>query len=139
MPRKFSYADYYDDRGETRPSNYRDMVYGNTQQYSGPTDDALARSSASSVEDDMLRGLLGSNRKLGKGENAGPPGAYALAKYPELSRAVEWAKTGNMPLTAGGGITAWLEEQQDPRLRDKNSQKRKQWAAQQARLLGGRY
>jgi hypothetical protein len=138
MPRKYSYADYWDDQGMTRPSSYRDMVYGAAQQYAGPGQDAAARGSASSIEDEMLRGLLSSKRKLKEGEG-GPSGTYALAKYPELSRAVEWARTGNMPLTAGGGITAWLKEQQDPALRDKNSQKRRNWAAQQSRLLGGRY
>ena len=123
----------------TRPENYRDMAYGSFQQHAGPTQDALARSGASAVEDEMLRGLLGSSRELQEGESGGPSGSYALAKYPELSRAVEWAKTGNMALTAGGGVDAWLKEQQDPQLRDRNAQKRKEWAAQQARLLGGRY
>ena len=139
MPSKFSYADYWDDRGMDRPSSYRDMVQGTTQQYAGPGQDALARSSASDIEDQMLRSLLGSKKKLKEGDSAGPSGSYALAKYPELSRAVEWLKTGNMPLTAGGGMTAWLKEQQNPALRDRNSAKRRQWAAQQSRLLGGRY
>lgn len=104
----------------------------------GRNDRAVARRIASEGNDSMLRGQLGSRRELREGEG-GPSGAYALAKYPELSRAVEWAKTGNMPLTAGGSVTAWLEEQQNPKLRDKNAEKRRQWAAQQARLLGGRY
>ena len=138
MPRKFSYADYWDDRGMDRPSSYRDMVQGTTQQYAGPGQDALARSSASAIEDQMLRGLLGGSRKKRKGE-ALPQGSYALAKYPELSRAVEWGKTGNMPLTAGGSIAMWLKEQQDPKLRDRNSKQRRDWAGMQARLLGGRY
>ena len=98
MPRKFSHADYWDDRGIDRPSSYRDMVQGSYQQHAGPTQDALARSGASRSEDEMLRGLLGSSRELGRGESAGPSGQYALAKYPELSRAVEWAKTGEHAL-----------------------------------------
>jgi hypothetical protein len=122
----------------TRPSSYRDMAYGNAQQYAGPGQDALARSSASASEDEMLRGLLGSSRELGENERM-PRGSYAGAKYPELSRAVEWGKTGNMPLTGGGSMAMWLKEQQDPQLRDKNSQQRRNWADQQARLLGGRY
>lgn len=105
----------------------------------GRNDQAVARRMASEGSDSRLRGLLGSKKKLKEGDSAGPSGSYALAKYPELSRAVEWLKSGNMPLTAGGGMTAWLEEQQNPALRDRNSAKRKQWAAQQSRLLGGRY
>ena len=105
----------------------------------GQNDQAVARRMASEGSDARLRGQLGSKRKLKEGDSAGPSGSYALAKYPELSRAVEWLKTGNMPLTAGGGMGAWLEEQQDPALRDRNSKKRKQWAAQQSKLLGGRY
>jgi hypothetical protein len=115
------------------------MVYGNTQQYAGPTDDALARSSASAIEDEMLRGLLGSSRELGENESGGPSGSYALAKYPELWKAVQWAKTGNLPGGAGSSEKMWLKEAQDRDLQERNSQKRKQWAAQQSRLLGGRY
>jgi hypothetical protein len=139
MPRKFSYADYWDDRGLDRPSSYRDMVYGTAQQYAGPGEDALARSSASAIEDEMLRGLLGSRKKLKEGESAGPSGSYALAKYPELWKAVTWAATGNLPGGGGSSEKMWLKEAQDRDLQERNSQKRKQWAAQQSRLLGGRY
>jgi hypothetical protein len=139
MPRKFSYADYWDDRGMDRPSSYRDMVYGTAQQYAGPNEDALARSGASAIEDEMLRGLLGSKKKLKEGESGGPGGSYALAKYPELWKAVQWAATGNLPGGGGSSEKMWLKEAQDRDLQERNSQKRKQWAAQQARLLGGRY
>jgi hypothetical protein len=138
MPRKFSYADYWDDRGMDRPSSYRDMVYGTAQQYAGPTEDALARSGASAIEDEMLRGLLGSSRKKRKGE-ALPQGSYALAKYPELWKAVQWAKTGNLPGGLGGSEKMWLKEAQDRDLQERNSQQRRNWAGMQARLLGGRY
>ena len=138
MPRDFSYADYWDDRGMTRPSSYRDMVYGTAQQYAGPNQDALARSSASAVEDEMLRGLLGGSRKKREGESI-PQGAYALAKYPELWKAVEWARTGNLPGGAGSSEKMWLKEAKDSELRDRNSQQRREWAGMQARLLGGRY
>ena len=122
-----------------RPESYRDMAHGTFQQHAGPGQDALARGAASSSEDAMLRGLLGSSRELGENESGGPSGSYALAKYPELWAAVEWAKTGNRPGGSGGGLPEWLKEQQNPGLRDRNSQKRRQWAAQQPRLLGGRY
>jgi hypothetical protein len=114
------------------------MVYGAAQQYAGPNEDALARSGASAIEDEMLRGLLGSSRKKRKGEEL-PEGSFALAKYPELWKAVTWAATGNLPGGIGGSEKMWLKEAQDSGLRERNSQQRKQWAAQQARLLGGRY
>ena len=139
MPRKFSHANYWDDRGMTRPESYRDMVYGGAQQHAGRNQDALARGSASATEDSMLRGLLGSSRELGEGESGGPSGSYALAKYPELWKAVQWAATGNLPGGGGSSEKMWLKEAKDPNLRDRNSQKRKAWAAEQARLLGGRY
>ena len=105
----------------------------------GGGDQAVARRMASEGSDSQLRGLMGSKRKLRKGENAGPQGSYALAKYPDLWKAVTWAATGNLPGGAGSSEKMWLKEQRDPDLRDKNSQKRKQWAAQQASLLDGRY
>jgi hypothetical protein len=138
MPKQFSYADYWDDRGLDRPSSYRDMVYGAAQQYAGPNEDALARSGASAIEDEMLRGLLGSSRKKREGE-AMSQGSYALAKYPELWKAVQWAKTGNLPGGGGSSEKMWLKEAQDSELRDRNSQQRRNWAEMQARLLGGRY
>lgn len=100
----------------------------------GPNQQATARTMASESEDERLRGLLGSKRKLGKREQM-PSGAYALAEYPELRNAVDWARTGNLP---GGSATIqlWLKEQNDPQLRAENMNKRKQWAARQGQLMG---
>ena len=74
--------------------NYYDQIlsmllgsgeYGGNQQ-------ALARADASVAEDDRFKSLTKRKRKLGKNERM-PEGAYALANYPGLSSAVDWAKT----------------------------------------------
>ena len=104
----------------------------------GSGNQAVARRMASEGSDARLRGELGSSRKKRKGESI-PQGAYALAKYPELWKAVEWARTGNLPGGAGSSEKMWLKEAKDSELRDKNAQQRREWAGMQARLLGGRY
>jgi len=104
----------------------------------GQNDQAMARRMASEGSDAKLRSLMGGSRKKRKGE-ALPQGSYAMAKYPELWSAVEWARTGNLPGGAGSSMPMWLKEQKDPQLRDKNSEQRRNWAGMQARLLGGRY
>ena len=93
---------------------------------------ALARGMASESEDEMLRGRLGSRRKRREGE---PPGSFALANYPGLMNAVNWAATGNLP---GGSATIgqWMAEQQDPQLAARGRQKRMDWAKRQRELLG---
>ena len=90
---------------------------------------------ASAKEDLALKGALGGSRKLREGETM-PKGAYALANYPGLQSAVEWAATGNLP-GGSASIGMWLKEQNDMKLRLENSQKRKEWAANQRALLGG--
>ena len=87
---------------------------------------------ASLKEDEALRGQLGHRRKRQAGEREG---TYSEAYYPQLNAATNWAATGNMPLGGGGG-PMWIEEQQNPDLREANSRKRRQWAAYQKALLG---
>ena len=135
-----SSAEWHDQQGLDRGNSFYEMLY-NAMSGSGAygsTQDASARATASGYEDSMLREQLGSSRKKRKGENA-PEGSFALAKYPELWKAVEWAKTGNLPGGAGSSEKMWLKEAQDPALRNKNSEQRKNWAHQQAAMLGGRY
>ena len=116
--------------------NYYDQIlsmllgsgeYGGNQQ-------ALARADASVAEDDRFKSLTKRKRKLGKNERM-PEGAYALANYPGLSSAVDWAKTGNLP-GGNASIGMWLKEQNDMALRDANSKKRKEWAAFQDQFTG---
>lgn len=97
---------------------------------------AAARSMASEAEDEMLRGRLGSRRKRGKNENI-PRGSYALANYPGLMNAVDWASTGNLP---GGSATIgmWLKEAQDPQAASRGRWDRMEWAKKQRELLGRR-
>ena len=93
-----------------------------------------AKGGASEKEDLALKGALGSSRTKRKNERM-PEGAYALADYPGLSSAIDWAKTGNLP-GGSASIGMWLKEQNDMALRDANSKKRKEWAAYQEQLLG---
>ena len=88
---------------------------------------------ASWGETDALAYGLGSKRKASEGEL---PGTHSLAYYPQLNAATDWAATGNMPFAGGGSAQAWLDEQQNPDLREANSRKRRQWAAYQKALLG---
>ena len=118
-------------------NSYFNMLFKNlmgTGDYSR-NEDASARGDASELEDERLRGLMGSSRKLRKGESM-PTGAYSLADHPGLRPAVWQAETGNAPMTAGGSEKLWLMEQQDDSLRGQNQDRRKQWAAQQKRLMG---
>ena len=104
----------------------------NDPMYQGPNARRGAKMQASQAEDEKLRGLLGSSRARRRGEQQG---AYALAEYPELRNAVDWARTGELP---GGSATIqlWLKEQSNPQLRAENMNKRKQWAARQGQLMG---
>jgi hypothetical protein len=127
-------------QNEALGSSYFEMLFKNLMgtSYYDKTQDASARADASQLESEALSGGMGSQRKLGENESA-PSGSFALAKYPELWKAVTWAKTGNLPGGAGSSEKMWLKEAQDSGLRDRNSAQRKQWAEQQAALLGGRY
>ena len=120
-------------------NNYYDTVLANllgTGMF-GPTQQAGARSMASETEDAMLRRMLGSKRKLGKNERM-PEGSYALADYPGLGSAVDWARTGNTPV-GSMGIGQWLAEFRDPNKEQQGRRQRQMWAEMQSRLLGGRY
>lgn len=91
-----------------------------------------AKRGASAKEDEALRGALGSSRAAREGE---PTGMYALANYPGLMSAVDWASTGNTP-GGSGGIGQWMAEQRDPELARRGQQKRMDWARRQRELLG---
>ena len=101
----------------------------------GPNQGAFAKARASDLESERFRGLTKKKRKLGKHEQM-PEGAYALAMYPGLQSAVEWASTGNLP-GGSASIGMWLKEQSDMKLQHENAQKRKEWAMNQRRLVGG--
>ena len=105
--------------------------------YLGPNQRNQARSQASLEESEALRGQLGSKRKLGKNERM-PEGSYALADYPGLGSAVDWARTGNTPV-GSMGIGQWLAEFRDPNKERQGRRQRQMWAEMQSRLLGGRY
>ena len=94
-----------------------------------------AKTKASGKEDLALKGALGRSRKLGEREQM-PKGAYALAMYPGLQSAVEWAATGNLP-GGSASVGMWLKEGADMKLREENSRKRREWAANQRALVGG--
>lgn len=119
-------------------SNYYDEILSRLLSGGGygPNQQASARTDASSAEDQMLRGIMGSKSKRRKGDRR-PAGAYSLADHEFLGSAIDWARTGNTP---GGSahIGLWLKELGDPSLRDANSKRRREWAAYQQRLLGGR-
>lgn len=116
--------------------NYRDDLLAQLLQldvYQGGSGARRQASMQASLgEDAMLRAQLGSRRRRPEGM---PQGAYSLAYYPQINFALEQAEAGGAPTGRGGG-RAWLEEAQDPELRARNEQKRKDWALYQNRLLG---
>ena len=116
--------------------NYYDQVLSallGSGEY-GPNQQALARADASGAEDERFRGLTKRKSKKRKGERK-PQGAYSLADHEFLGSATDWASTGNTP---GGSahIGLWLQELNDPALRDANAKKRREGAAYQRQLLG---
>ena len=123
--------------GEANVSNYYDDVLAQIlgSGMFGPNQDASARAMASDLESERFRGLTKRKRKLGKKEHM-PKGAYALAMYPGLQSAVEWAATGNLP-GGSASVGMWMKEGADMKLREENSRKRREWAAMQRALLGG--
>ena len=105
----------------------------------GPNSRKTARMEAGQRESDMLAYQLGGSRKLRKGESK-PKGAYALANYPQLGIALMQAQQGLMaPGGGGANIGLWMKDRElgaDPYAAMKRTEARKQWAANQRRLLG---
>jgi len=99
----------------------------------GPNDRKGAQIQASQQETDMLDYLAGSSRARRKGE---PGGVYALADYPGLYSATEWARGGGTPL-GSGGIGQWLLELRDKDAARRGMRERQGWAQRQADLVSG--
>jgi len=122
----------------TMPSNtYYDMILAQLLDTGlfGPTQQAGARSMASEASDAMLRGQLGSKRKLGKHERM-PEGAYTSTKYPGFEQQLFGAESGFVPRGySWRGLAG--ESTQD---RMERERRQREWAQQQRAMLGmGRY
>ena len=114
-------------------NTYYDMILAqllNTGEF-GPTQQAGARSMASEASDAMLRGQLGSKRKLGKHERM-PEGAYTSAKFPGFEQQLFGAESGFLPRGVSWRSLAG-ESTQD---RMERERRQREWAQQQRAMLG---
>ena len=91
----------------------------------GQRDLGAARSMAGELEDEKLRGALGSSRKMRKGEKL-PSGSYSLARYPGIDHDVWAMERGFLP---------WHGTQESGKQRDVREEQQRIWAMRQKQML----
>ncbi len=115
-------------------SSYRDMLLEQllgTGAF-GQMDQTIAQGRASEGEDEILRGRLGSRRKLREGERL-PEGSYASVRNPFTWLAARQAQ-GGAPASRFGAVDIWSTPQERQVGVDKN----RNWGQRQLALWGER-